>query len=689
MTKYRHRLLIYCLLQLFISFPLYSQETETPPVELLLSMSLQELMNVKIVTASGYEQPINEAPGIISVMTSQEFEKFGALNLFEVINRMPNVISHLGHSIDSVGIRGGELDPFTNRIAFLLDGYPIRNVGGNGTYYNLLYSFPLGRIKQIEVIRGPGSVLYGTDAFDGVINIITKEGSQKETTLTTTLGEYDTNIYEITTGNRINDFAYHIGLNFSDTDSAPLHSQESEGAVSQPFDISIPQENLSFNSKLSYKNLTINLHSSRSDKFVNFVLDNAFGNVYTKPVDGQFTQLKYFSKATIFSVDHVFEINEKIKWKNAFSFNEEQFQFDVGDITAIQSAGINYYADSLLKVEVNDTFSFLSGFNYRNITSKPTANIPAGYNFDYLALYGELKYRLNKNLLMYLGAQFNKPLGFTGAFVPRFSVSYKLNEKTNVKYSIAQAFKSPAPPDYLIDNRVTPAGGATLFIDKGNPDLDPEIITTHDVQLSYQEEGMNLSLSAFYSEAKDLIVTRPQAIDIGGGVIATFSDFRDNEGKLKTYGFEFEGQFNFLNDFYLTSSFNYNWNELNGTTKNYNLTPNFQFKQGLAYTRPTFSMSSFLIASDAYKQLDDIRGTAATVSFINPEPNMYYDLSANAIVHLDKLYPNLGLPSTSLSLYVRNLLDYDQWQPDLIFHRVESLPGMLGRNFNLQLSIKF
>jgi iron complex outermembrane receptor protein len=120
------------LLQFFAATPLYCQNTDLLEISNIVHMSMIDLLNLQVVTASRHRQTIDEAPGVISVMTAEEIEQFGAVNLFEILNRMPNVISHIGHSIDSIAIRGRDLSFLSERIAFLLDGYPIRNGGGNG-----------------------------------------------------------------------------------------------------------------------------------------------------------------------------------------------------------------------------------------------------------------------------------------------------------------------------------------------------------------------------------------------------------------------------------------------------------------------------------------------------------------------------------------------------------------------------
>ena len=183
MGKYNY----YITLTFVIATISFSQNTFD--IRKLKTLSIHELMNLKVITSSKEETSIEEAPGIISVITAEEISEFGGENLFEILNRMPSTISHIGHSFDVISIRGGDLTIFSGKIAFLLNGHSIRNIGGNGNYYNFLHSFPMSRIKQIEMVRGPGSVIHGNNAFDGVINIITNN-EKEEISAGVVYGEY-------------------------------------------------------------------------------------------------------------------------------------------------------------------------------------------------------------------------------------------------------------------------------------------------------------------------------------------------------------------------------------------------------------------------------------------------------------------------------------------------------------------
>ena len=161
-----------CIL-LLSAFPDSSySETGT---EDFLDMSLYELMNVKVTTAGRLSQKISEAPAAMSVVTAEDIRLSGATSLGEALEMVVGV--HLGRTSSvfhaAGGIRGFYKLP-ANKIVFLIDGTP---------WAVDVYDVPpmnqipivLEEIEKIEVMRGPGSSLYGANAMFGVINVITKK----------------------------------------------------------------------------------------------------------------------------------------------------------------------------------------------------------------------------------------------------------------------------------------------------------------------------------------------------------------------------------------------------------------------------------------------------------------------------------------------------------------------------------
>jgi iron complex outermembrane receptor protein len=127
-----------------------------------------------ISIATGSQQPIARAPSVATVITSQDIRAMGAVDLDQVLESVPGLhvsVSSLGyHPIYSFR---GIFTSYNPQVLMLVNGIPITNVftGDRGLVWG---GFPLENVARIEVIRGPGSALYGADAYSGVINVITK-----------------------------------------------------------------------------------------------------------------------------------------------------------------------------------------------------------------------------------------------------------------------------------------------------------------------------------------------------------------------------------------------------------------------------------------------------------------------------------------------------------------------------------
>jgi vitamin B12 transporter len=147
-------------------------ESNTNPISAQVSVALPEV----VVTANRLDTPISQVPNSITVITAQDIEKKQSATAMEALQNVPGLIlaqSGGPGEIASIYTRGsGDGDTLV-----LMDGIPLNNPVGTARSYDYLDQLALGGVRQIEVVRGPQSVLYGTNAMAGVINIITQMGS--------------------------------------------------------------------------------------------------------------------------------------------------------------------------------------------------------------------------------------------------------------------------------------------------------------------------------------------------------------------------------------------------------------------------------------------------------------------------------------------------------------------------------
>jgi len=132
-----------------------------------------------LVSATGSLKPVVLAPSVATVISKDEIEAMGARNLNEVLETVPGLhvapSSLVGPLFMNYSIRG-ILTTLNPQVQVLLNGYPLKETfNGNRNYR---FTLPVEMISRIEVVRGPGSALFGADAFSGTINIITKDGQE-------------------------------------------------------------------------------------------------------------------------------------------------------------------------------------------------------------------------------------------------------------------------------------------------------------------------------------------------------------------------------------------------------------------------------------------------------------------------------------------------------------------------------
>lgn len=168
--------LVIALLFTIAPFFLRAQTDTLSDVNQLLGLSLEDLMNIKVVTASGYMQTTAEAPSTIQVITAQQITERGYEQLEDALRDVPGIdMIHInGYAPTFIYFRG-MYGAENLRALLMIDGIAENNLIGSNDMAGPAYS--LHNVERIEVIWGPASALYGANAFGGVINIITKKGA--------------------------------------------------------------------------------------------------------------------------------------------------------------------------------------------------------------------------------------------------------------------------------------------------------------------------------------------------------------------------------------------------------------------------------------------------------------------------------------------------------------------------------
>lgn len=142
----------------------------------LKKLSLEELQNIQVVTASKKEEPIELAPNVMYVIGADEIKRYGYRKIEDLVTRIPGFFSSWRPLEPMLQVRGIAPNE-NNKITFMINGHRINNVNETS---NQIWPITLDNIERVEIIVGPGSVLYGSETLIATINLITKEINQTE-----------------------------------------------------------------------------------------------------------------------------------------------------------------------------------------------------------------------------------------------------------------------------------------------------------------------------------------------------------------------------------------------------------------------------------------------------------------------------------------------------------------------------
>ncbi|MBI5800694.1 MAG: TonB-dependent receptor, partial [Verrucomicrobia bacterium] len=163
----------------------------------LMEISLDELLAVKVqtvISAAKYAQPTALAPASVTIVTDRDIQLHGYRNLTEVLGSVRGFTATYDRNYHYLGIRGfNRPGDYNSRVLLLIDGHRVNDVVYDGAPIGNDGYLDVDLIDRVEVVRGPGSAVYGSSAFFGVVNVITRRGrDMKGAEAALTVGAFDT-----------------------------------------------------------------------------------------------------------------------------------------------------------------------------------------------------------------------------------------------------------------------------------------------------------------------------------------------------------------------------------------------------------------------------------------------------------------------------------------------------------------
>lgn len=622
-----------------------------------MGMDLEQLMQVEISVASKKLEPLVQAPGIVSVIDREEFVTYGDRDLLQLLQRQPSVYTRGSYMYPNnlASFRGDMPTHLDIHNLILFNGRPIRESGFGGVNFPVYMTFPLASLNSVELIRGPGSVLYGTNAFTGVINLKSRRIPDRTqvsvSTLAGSYGAYDT---AVSLGGRAGALGYVTDIRVAGQDGydyAMIDGAAGGGVFGSHND--------------NNRSVSGAMHLERGGlTFDAFAVDLETSHVGPLP----WWSLPYheYGVSKLFAnAGYQASLNDRTTLELNLTYNLHENRF--ANVT--QTVGLNS-SDVLGELtlftnpidHLNVTLGYLQEYrtNY-GPDDDYYQSVPA-YDYQPQSAYAQADYKVGDSVKLIAGTQWNESSqGYEGV-VSRYGVIFTPFERWGLKILRGEAFRGP----FALETDVY-----DVPILVGNQNLEPEQITTYDAQLFYRDRKTYAAVTYFNSAIDQLIIrdasVSPASFQNGGG-----QDFE---------GVEFEIERALTPHWQLLGSAmvqnNQQTSDLNPSTA-----PDYMMKLGTARTWDWGSVAL------AYTHFGKPPRLASEV-VVNPEPEALNLISFN--LRLDMAHWLGGPKDRSIfMLKVENLLDQDIWVPE--FNRggnPNSLPDGPGLTIYAGLTYNF
>jgi iron complex outermembrane receptor protein len=505
-----------------------------------------------ITIATRHEIATSKAPGIITVITAEEIKNLGYRTFSEILRTVPGfeILKTGDYGTVIPAVRGVES---ANKVRVMFNGHLVNNPYLGDAFTNF-DDFPVENIKRIEAIRGPGSAMYGENAFLAVINIITKDAEDIDgVRVSSGYGRFDTREGNIVFGNT----RWNVGV------SGMFHYRETNG-----YDGTVESDSVTTIDKalvlLGFpaasqtpgrvedwrREFDLNLKMTYKDFYVEGLYINknrgGFAGIQNALTDETDVENNY----VFVEVGYKKPFGEKFTFKPRLYYDQfddnyytESFPEGVTIPLDINGDGIpdifNTYPDGIigngkfsekivgteipLDYKIFDGNIFTLGLEYRlinqtnvhffaNFNPKTMDPLPSIQDFsDTLPFLKETTRRIwsvylqdmwdiTDTLNFTLGLRYDEYNDFGNSISPRLGLAWTFMENASLKLLYGEAFRAPNFREMFVANQ--PAV-------RGNEDLDPETIRTYEVSLSYKfNKYVTSSINYFYNDIEDLIVLR-------------------------------------------------------------------------------------------------------------------------------------------------------------------------------------
>lgn len=557
-------------------------------MDVFFDKSPAELAAMPVTIATGTAKPLLQAAAVTTVITAEQIKSMGATELHEVLDTVPGMHASVQSSTGDVNYTVRGMRNATNsQLLVLLNGTrtTVPYFGSNITGLEL----PIEAIKQIEVIRGPGSALYGADAFAGVINIITKKAKDiAGVNVGGRVGDHDTQSGWGQFGEQWAGWDVAANFQYQNTggDQGRRLKADRQTALDNVFHTNASHAPGSLNTEYKTLNGHLNLQrkhwdvgfwaftaegGSRAgntlalDPKGNVVAEQYLGDVRFSTEDW-FQHWEFLAHASYLRADfqatlQVFPDNTTVTidadgniLPKSGAIGTRRFidgiNVDLGRVEETPSFELSSifkgWADHLLRATAGVRFEQITPNDSRNFgrgiidSNLPSGSVVTGKLSDITDTPYAYLPSIQRNILsvavqdewhiaddwqLTAGVRYDNYSDFGGTINPRAALVWDINPKLTTKWLYGQAFRAPAFAEQAAQNNP---------VRLGNKNLEPETIQTYEWAFDYRPmSSLRTAVNLYFYQIEDLIALVPDT----GGTTSTFQ----NAGKQNGYGTELEG----------------------------------------------------------------------------------------------------------------------------------------------------
>ena len=567
------------------------------------SMSPGELAELSVSIATGTAKPVFRSAAVTSVVTAAQIKTMGATELHEVLETIPGLhVSIQPVTYDYIYTMRGIRNGTNSQVLVLLDGtrFSVPFQGRSVTGLEL----PVENIQQVEVIRGPGSAMYGADAFAGVINIITKKAKDIDgTVIGGRVGNWDTQSVWAQHGSHWVgwDVAASLQYHHTNGDDKRIINVDSQSQIDSNPLISTNVSLAPGAMQTQFESWNAHLNLQRKHWDIGFWAFNAESGIRggaagALDLQGKGNAEQYMGSIK-FSTEDWFEDWEFLAHASYlytdFQTNLQVFPENTllpigadGNINFTTPTGLTLFTQGVKdklgrtqqvpSLEISGIYNgfkdhrvrFQTGYRYEEIKTQEIKNFgpgvlsgtppPAtvygamtdvtGSEFVYLpdtnrsiwSLAIQDEWQIAKDWQLTAGVRFDHYSDFGATVNPRIALVWDVNEQLTNKLLYGRAFRAP---------NFSEQGNINNPVLLGNPNLDPEIINTIELAFDYRPfQSLRTGVNIYYYAIEDLI----EAVPSGSG-----SFMAQNTGDLEGFGLEFEWNWQLHERFFISG--NYAW----------------------------------------------------------------------------------------------------------------------------------